>query len=724
MAIVGSPRAARRGRLALLAVVLAGSSALVLSPASAATAKARGIDVSNWQGAITWAKVAAAGYTFAFGKATEGTSYTDPTYSANRSGSEAAGLVFGAYHFARPSGASRAAATASAVAQADYFADVAAPEPGELPPVLDLEATGGLNSTLLTLWTQTWLDEVFARTGIRGFVYSSPSFWDGDLAGTTSIAAAGYRLWIAHWTSNAAPTVPASNWNGAGWTFWQWTNGSSVAGVRGKIDADRMNGAQPSSVAIPQYASGAPASANPPALAGVPESGYLLAAVPGTWTGGKPLVFSYQWQRCDAAGANCVAIAGATAESYRASAADVGHSLQVAVTATSAAGAATAASVPTVAVSPAGTPPSAPPAAITPPSVAGTAQVGQVLLGSVGEWSGSPTSFTYRWQRCTASGASCVTIPMATGSSYTATPDDLGSTLALVVTANGPGGAASAGASPTAAVVPAPPPPLSVGTQTVQQGVAGNVEAGDGRATVSWQPGSVPLGLTLNVDARDPVPAEPGTGVAVSVPSLPAGGFQWPLDVEYAQPQPAGTVLGYSADGRVYETVPALKSAQLPAARGVGSYVDAGGLLHVLTRAPLDLALFKKGGWGDPRFTSVKGPALARRSTLHLEPLQDRTVLLLTRLSTGSQVRLRAWVAAPGGKRVRILGKGSKLGPPLRYPASYVVAKTERDRPGGVEVRLRLNGRALQPNGRYLLRIAAVDPWGRHQALALRFVYR
>ena len=56
------------------------------------------------------------------------------------------GLRFGAYHFGRPSGTGPATITASAIAQADHFVSVAQPQAGELPPVLDLEATGGLSA--------------------------------------------------------------------------------------------------------------------------------------------------------------------------------------------------------------------------------------------------------------------------------------------------------------------------------------------------------------------------------------------------------------------------------------------------------------------------------------------------------------------------------------------------------------------------------------------------
>ena len=144
MRVVGSFIGARRGRLGLLAVSIALTALLSASASDAATVRAKGIDVSNWNGAINWTKVAHAGYRFAFAKATEGTAYTDKTYTTNRNGSEGAGLVFGGYHFARPTGRNLAAATASAIKQANHFLAVAGPQPGELPPVLDLEATGNL----------------------------------------------------------------------------------------------------------------------------------------------------------------------------------------------------------------------------------------------------------------------------------------------------------------------------------------------------------------------------------------------------------------------------------------------------------------------------------------------------------------------------------------------------------------------------------------------------
>ena len=74
-----------------------------------------------------------------------------------------------------------------------------------------------------------------------------------------------------------------------------------------------------------------------PGISGTAQSGQTLTATTGTWTEG-PTGFAYQWQRCDAKGANCTAISLATAQTYSVAPADVGSTLRVAVTASNAVG--------------------------------------------------------------------------------------------------------------------------------------------------------------------------------------------------------------------------------------------------------------------------------------------------------------------------------------------------------------------------------------------------
>jgi hypothetical protein len=98
----------------------------------------------------------------------------------------------------------------------------------------------------------------------------------------------------------------------------------------------------------------APQSTAPPSISGNAREGDVLTANPGSWEGTQPMSFAYQWQRCDANGGNCGSIGGATARTYAATAADVGRSLRVAVTARNDGGARAATSAPTSPIAPGG----------------------------------------------------------------------------------------------------------------------------------------------------------------------------------------------------------------------------------------------------------------------------------------------------------------------------------------------------------------------------------
>lgn len=199
-----------------------------------------GVDVSTWQGSIDYAQVRASGRAFVIAKATEGIGYTDPRWATNRANAPAAGLALGAYHFARPDGNST---LAGARGEADWFVSQMSLTGGMLVPALDLEVHGTLSVSALTAWVQAWLGEVYAKTGARAMIYTSPSFWKTYLGDTAWFAQNGYPvLWIAHWTTNSSPTVPASNWGGRSWTFWQYTSSGTVPGIGGSVDLDRYNG--------------------------------------------------------------------------------------------------------------------------------------------------------------------------------------------------------------------------------------------------------------------------------------------------------------------------------------------------------------------------------------------------------------------------------------------------------------------------------------------------
>ncbi|MGD0168040.1 MAG: hypothetical protein ABSC51_12265, partial [Gaiellaceae bacterium] len=78
------------------------------------------------------------------------------------------------------------------------------------------------------------------------------------------------------------------------------------------------------------------------------------------------------------------------------------------------------------------------------PTISGTAKQGQTLIATRGSWNNYPTSYTYQWQHCNSSGASCSSISSATASAYTLVLADVGHTLRLVVTGKNAYGSASA----------------------------------------------------------------------------------------------------------------------------------------------------------------------------------------------------------------------------------------------------------------------------------------
>ncbi len=98
-----------------------------------------------------------------------------------------------------------------------------------------------------------------------------------------------------------------------------------------------------------------PRNKKPPAISGTAVVGATLIATRGTW-GGKPTSYKFSWSRCDASGAACLPIGGATAKIYTVTTTDVGHTLRVSVTARNASGSASATSAATTVVPASGCP--------------------------------------------------------------------------------------------------------------------------------------------------------------------------------------------------------------------------------------------------------------------------------------------------------------------------------------------------------------------------------
>jgi hypothetical protein len=98
------------------------------------------------------------------------------------------------------------------------------------------------------------------------------------------------------------------------------------------------------------------------------------------------------------------------------------------------------------------------PESTSPPTIAGAAEEGATLTEGHGGWTGSPTTFTYQWERCGASGSGCHALAGATEQTYTVPPGDAGFTIRVSETArnaSGPNSALSAPLGPISSNVPA-----------------------------------------------------------------------------------------------------------------------------------------------------------------------------------------------------------------------------------------------------------------------------
>jgi GH25 family lysozyme M1 (1,4-beta-N-acetylmuramidase) len=211
-----------------LAVGAVGAGAAGLTLASGTGYAVQGIDVASYQGYPNWTSVKNSGKAFAFTKATEGTTYTNPYFATNWARMKSAGLIRGAYHYGHPS--------VSATAQADYFCNVVRPTHGDLQMALDIETTDGLSPSAVRSWIVAFINRIVYRTGRPGIIYTGFYFWR-DSAGNGSNL--NCPLWLAAYVSNPAPYVPAA-WST--WSFWQYTSSGSVPGVSGNVDRDAWNG--------------------------------------------------------------------------------------------------------------------------------------------------------------------------------------------------------------------------------------------------------------------------------------------------------------------------------------------------------------------------------------------------------------------------------------------------------------------------------------------------
>lgn len=181
-----------------------------------------GVDTSRWQGRPDWAKVAAAGYSYAYIKASQGGVAAYSGLDAQYQGAFNAGLDVGLYHYADP----RTAPEANADAFAAQLLRLDAVR-GHLRPALDLEEGAGD----LSGFAQRFIQRLRARTGVqRVLVYSGAAFFRDHIGERWMDASVG--LWIAHY--GRPPGHPMYLTDRV--LIHQYSSTGGVPGIAGHVD--------------------------------------------------------------------------------------------------------------------------------------------------------------------------------------------------------------------------------------------------------------------------------------------------------------------------------------------------------------------------------------------------------------------------------------------------------------------------------------------------------
>ena len=182
----------------------------------------KGMDISEWQGNVDFAKAKASGIGFTMLRATYGETKTDSMFKANVTKAKAAGMPIGAYHYCY------AKSQAEAIAEANNFLKAIGGIQFEYPLVLDIEdkSIAGLGKDCLTDIAYTFLETVESK-GNYAMLYASLDWLQNKLDYNRLKR---FDVWLAQWADK--PTF------GGSFGIWQYTSKGSVAGIGGNIDMD------------------------------------------------------------------------------------------------------------------------------------------------------------------------------------------------------------------------------------------------------------------------------------------------------------------------------------------------------------------------------------------------------------------------------------------------------------------------------------------------------
>lgn len=192
----------------------------------------RGVDVSSYQGNIDWEILSQQDISFAFIKASEGSSFEDPYYKTNFQNAIKTDLKIGAYHFF--------SYDSSGNTQAENFINIVGKHDTMMPPVVDIEFYGDKEKNLPSKEeTQINLKELLQR--LEEYYEQKPIIYVVNKSYDLYIKDAfeDYPIWIRDVLKK--PKLS----DGREWTMWQYSNRAKLNGYSGKekyIDMNVFNG--------------------------------------------------------------------------------------------------------------------------------------------------------------------------------------------------------------------------------------------------------------------------------------------------------------------------------------------------------------------------------------------------------------------------------------------------------------------------------------------------
>lgn len=182
-----------------------------------------GVDVSHWEPRVIWQEVKDAGYEFAFMKACQGI-VTDEKFRDYWRDCKGI-LPRGAYCFYDPRYASISPARSAA-----YFWDLIKDDPGELPPVLDIERYTSGPYHGARYWYD-WIANFHLLSGRYPLIYTAYYYWTDNVVINPVLDVRWFAEKCDLWVANYETTVPMIPYPWTDWLYWQHSETGTVPGV-------------------------------------------------------------------------------------------------------------------------------------------------------------------------------------------------------------------------------------------------------------------------------------------------------------------------------------------------------------------------------------------------------------------------------------------------------------------------------------------------------------